>query len=64
MAVAPDESIAKSADRDVGKSWSFALVISAEVDVPHGRVLQFVDLARRSGGTRFAIKAEQGIQTP
>jgi biopolymer transport protein ExbD len=41
-----------------------ALVISAEVDVPHGRVLQFVDLARRSGGTRFAIKAESGMRTP
>ena len=40
------------------------LVISAEVDVPHGRVLQFVDLARRSGGTRFAIKAESGVQAP
>ena len=41
-----------------------ALVISAEESVPHGRVVQFVDLARRSGGTRFAIKTEQGVQTP
>ena len=41
-----------------------ALVISAEESVPHGRVVQFVDLARRSGGTRFAIKTEQGLQTP
>jgi len=35
-----------------------ALVISAGPAVPHGRVVQFVDLARRSGGTRFAIKVE------
>jgi biopolymer transport protein ExbD len=41
-----------------------ALVISADESVPHGRVVQFVDLARRSGGTRFAIKVEQGVQTP
>jgi biopolymer transport protein ExbD len=41
-----------------------ALVISAEESVPHGRVVQFVDLARRSGGTRFAIKTETGVQTP
>lgn len=41
-----------------------ALVISAHEAVPHGRVVQFVDLARRSGGTRFAIKVEQDIPTP
>ena len=41
-----------------------ALVISADEAVPHGRVVQFVDLARRSGGTRFAIKVEQGVQGP
>jgi len=41
-----------------------ALVISAEEAVPHGRVVQYVDLARRSGGTRFAVKVEQGIQNP
>lgn len=41
-----------------------ALVISAHEAVPHGRVVQFVDLARRSGGTRFAIKVEQGAPTP
>ena len=39
-----------------------ALVISADETVPHGRVVQFVDLARRSGGTRFAIKVEEGVQ--
>ena len=38
-----------------------ALVISAEEAVPHGRVVQFVDLARRSGGTRFAVKVEQTL---
>ena len=41
-----------------------ALVISAHEAVPHGRVVQFVDLARRSGGTRFAIKVEQAVRTP
>ena len=36
------------------------LVISAHEAVPHGRVVHFVDMARRSGGTRFAIKVEEG----
>lgn len=37
-----------------------AVVVSADKTVPHGRVVQFVDLARRSGAARFAIKVEEG----
>lgn len=36
-----------------------AMVISADRNVPHGRVVEFVDLARKSGATRFAIKVEE-----
>ena len=36
------------------------LVVSAHEAVPHGRVVHFVDMARQSGGTRFAIKVEEG----
>jgi biopolymer transport protein ExbD len=36
-----------------------AMVISADRTVPHGRVVEFVDLARQSGATRFAIKVEE-----
>jgi biopolymer transport protein ExbD len=36
-----------------------AMVISADRSVPHGRVVQFVDLARKSGATRFAIKVAE-----
>jgi biopolymer transport protein ExbD len=36
-----------------------AMVISADRTVPHGRVVEFVDLARKSGATRFAIKVEE-----
>ena len=36
------------------------LVISAHEGVPYGRVVHFVDMARQSGGTRFAIKVEEG----
>src|SRR5688500_15092151 len=32
-----------------------AMVISADRSIPHGRVVQFVDLARQSGAARFAI---------
>jgi biopolymer transport protein ExbD len=35
-----------------------AMVISADRMVPHGTVVEFVDLARKSGATRFAIKVE------
>lgn len=51
-------------ERDVGTALTLAfqqeadraMVISADRAVPHGRVVQFVDLARQSGATRFAIK--------
>ena len=36
-----------------------AMVISADRSVPHGRVVEFVDLARQSGATRFAIKVAE-----
>lgn len=36
-----------------------AMVISADRAVPHGRVVQFVDLSRKSGATRFAIKVAE-----
>ena len=43
-----------------GREADRAMVISADRTVPHGRVVEFVDLARQSGATRFAIKvAEQ-----
>lgn len=35
------------------------MIISADRAVPHGRVVQFVDLARQVGATRFAIKVEE-----
>lgn len=38
-----------------------AMVISADRAVPHGTVVHFVDLARRSGATRFAIKVEEDL---
>ena len=36
-----------------------AMVISADRTVPHGRVVEFVDVARQSGATRFAIKVAE-----
>ena len=36
-----------------------AMVISADRTVPHGRVVEFVDIARQSGATRFAIKVAE-----
>ena len=37
------------------------MIISADRTVPHGRVVQFVDVARRVGATRFAIKVEEEL---
>lgn len=42
-----------------GSGASPAMIISADRAVPHGRVVQFVDLARRSGAARFAIKVAE-----
>jgi len=42
------------------RSPDLPMIISADRAVPHGRVVQFVDVARRVGATRFAIKVEEG----
>jgi biopolymer transport protein ExbD len=55
------------AEADVGQALAAAfareadraMVISADRTVPHGRVVEFVDLARQSGATRFAIKVAE-----
>jgi biopolymer transport protein ExbD len=42
-----------------------AVVVSADREVPHGRVVHFVDLARQAGAKRFAINVEkQSANTP
>ena len=43
------------------RSPDLPMIISADRAVPHGRVVQFVDVARRVGATRFAIKVEEGL---
>ena len=43
------------------RSPDLPMIISADRAVPHGRVVQFVDEARRVGATRFAIKVEEEL---
>ena len=43
------------------QSPDLPMIISADRSVPHGRVVQFVDVARRVGATRFAIKVEEEL---
>ena len=43
------------------RSPDLPMIISADRAVPHGRVVQFVDVARRVGATRFAIKVEEEL---
>jgi biopolymer transport protein ExbD len=49
------EALAIAFRREVDR----AMVISADRTVPHGRVVEFVDIARQSGATRFAIKVAE-----
>ena len=54
-----ETSIQEEMVRAFGVEPDRPLIISAEDAVPHGRVVAFVEMARRSGGSRFAIKVEK-----
>ena len=51
--IAQQMAQAKAADAEV------SLVISADREVPHGRVVGFIDLARLKGIKKFAINVER-----
>lgn len=56
---ATDEQITAFAIESVGKSSDTQAIISADKDVPHGRVIGVLDLIKSAGITKFAITIDK-----
>ena len=53
-----EQEVAAKIREAMAKERDLALVVSADREVPHGRVVHFVDVARLVGVRRFAINVE------
>lgn len=58
--VIPEDSVANMIKEAVAAAPGLELVISADKAVQHGRVVHFIDVAKLSGITKFAINVERG----
>jgi biopolymer transport protein ExbD len=56
---ASDDEIAKAAKDEVGKNPDIQAIISADKDVPHGRVVSILDIVKGSGVKKFAISIDK-----
>lgn len=54
-----DEEISSFARTALGKSTDVQAIISADKDVPHGRVITVIDLVKSAGITKFAITIDK-----
>jgi biopolymer transport protein ExbD len=62
--VADDAALAAAFDAARGRSAAAALLVQADAGVPHGRVVEIMDLARRHGLTRLAIATRAAPEPP
>lgn len=56
---ADDQAISKAALDEVGKNPDIQAIISADKDVPHGRVVSVLDLVKGAGVKKFAISIDK-----
>lgn len=56
---ASDADIAKAAQDEVGKNPDIQAIISADKDVPHGRVVGILDVVKGAGVKKFAISIDK-----
>lgn len=56
---ADEDGIRAKAQEEVGKNPEVQAIISADQDVPHGKVVQVIDLVKGSGVKKFAISIEK-----
>lgn len=56
---ASDADIAKAAQDEVGKNPDIQAIISADKEVPHGRVVSILDVVKGSGVKKFAISIDK-----
>ena len=56
---ATDEEISSFASQSVASKPDIQAIISADKDVPHGRVISVIDLIKTSGIVKFAITIDK-----
>ncbi len=57
--VASDEEIKAKASEQIQKNPEVQAIISADKDVPHGRVVSIIDLVKAAGVKKFAISIDK-----
>ena len=55
----PEEEVEKSLRDAFAQDPQVELIVSADREVMHGRVVQFIDLAKQAGILKFAINVER-----
>ena len=55
----PEEDVPQNLRDAVAANPELELIVSADRDVLHGRVVQFIDLAKQAGILKFAINVER-----
>ena len=58
-AAADQEAIRAAATAELAKNPEVQAVISADKDVPHGQVVQMIDLVKTAGVKKFAISIDK-----
>jgi biopolymer transport protein ExbD len=56
---ATEDAITTKLKADVEKDADMSLVVSADAETPHGKVVHVVDVAKLAGVTKFAINVQQ-----
>lgn len=54
-----DDVVTETAKTEVGKNPEIQAIISADKDVPHGRVVSVLDLVKAAGVKKFAISIDK-----
>jgi biopolymer transport protein ExbD len=58
-AAADEGAIQTKAQEQVGKNADIQAIISADTDVPHGKVVHIIDVVKSAGVKKFAISIEK-----
>lgn len=56
---ADDQAIMQAAQDEVGKNADIQAIISADKEVPHGRVVAILDIVKGAGVKKFAISIDK-----
>jgi biopolymer transport protein ExbD len=57
--IATEENVKEKSIQELSKDAEVQAVISADKDVPHGKVVSIIDVVKTAGVKKFAITIEQ-----